>query len=404
MMAYTMCCQIIFWIYAAGIAPNPDDPCSFHATTNIPNTVLGMYGALFGVFFIADLSLPRSQVSGERSFRAFADQLRKTLRFAPILLIIWIAYLPLLFIAYDWDLVWSQSKYLSGYIAEPNLAYALISSISLPLYFSTCAFLAVTYSFGKRDFTLWLFVFATAVFVLTVSAGSRGAGVGLLLFSITRIILIRRIDWIAIVVMLLGSYTIQATLIARGEGAFGISNFFQIMALPLANRFHVVDLLANLFQGALATGDGLLARGSFSEAYKWLSFSPLPSIVDGFASIRESSQIRLHAFCPMSAVSETVRFGPVFWLMLAVQYLAMVRIINSRTVEKCYGAVPVLCLNLIFTLFSVIGFTYPLRNVLRPMTYIAILAIVGIPFFMRGRKQSSLRSRAAVRRRSRSIR
>ena len=153
-----------------------------------------------------------------------------------------------------------------------------------------------------------------------------------------------------------------------------------MLSYPLTEGLQFENLFKNLFQGAVATSDGLLVAGNFSDRYRWLSLSPLPSFVDGFDQIRASDQISLHSFCPMSGVTEVIRFGPLFWAIMIAEYTAMVVTINSRFVISRAGLLPVLCVNLLFTVFTISGFTYPLRNVLRPMVY-ACIALVLFAFF-----------------------
>jgi hypothetical protein len=89
----------------------------------------------------------------------------------------------------------------------------------------------------------------------------------------------------------------------------------------------------------------------------------------------------------MSGAAEAARFGPLFWGILGLQYAVMVKVINSRFALSRAGVLPVISANLLFTLFSVIGFAYPLRNVLRPMTWACIL-LIGIAL-LAGRRRSA---------------
>lgn len=79
------------------------------------------------------------------------------------------------------------------------------------------------------------------------------------------------------------------------------------------------DFLATTF-GSLLMGGILFVHAAeinpdYTEIYKILSLSPLPSFIDGFQNVRSSNEVRLNVFVPLSAISEIFHFGIVYMLV-----------------------------------------------------------------------------------------
>ena len=68
----------------------------------------------------------------------------------------------------------------------------------------------------------------------------------------------------------------------------------------------------------------------------------------------------------MSAITEVARFGWLYWIIVSVSYIIMVRSINSRMLMRALGPLSIISANLVFTIYTITGFTYPLRNVFDP--------------------------------------
>ncbi len=273
----------------------------------------------------------------------------------------------------DPDPLWSSNSYLlmlsldSGY---SDTISRFLASIIVPVYFLCCIMFAVSYSsgrlvplFGNGFSALWLAI-------LQISAASRAAGVGILLFAVYRAASAGPLRPSVLVAAVLGMYVMVA---AHGWPRVGHVWFGKLLPSNCftSSRSIGCQILLRICFRVQYRPDGLVVGGGFSEQYKLLSFSPLPSFFDGFDRIPEASEIRLGPVCPMSAVAELANFGPVYWLAYSVGYISMVAFINSRFVVMRTSPVMVMAANGLFTIFAIVGFTYPLRNVSRMFVYIS---------------------------------
>jgi hypothetical protein len=235
--------------------------------------------------------------------------------------------------------------------------------------------LAVAKSLKTARAMILLYPACTWLFVFNFSANSRVAAIALVSYSATRFALgARRIR--VVTVALLALYVMSAVLTGRGTQFHGLANLPIIATLPLEGEQTIVEILINIFQGVPVTADGLLVPGNHHPQYKLLSISPLPSFLDGFSAIREEMELRLHVFVPMSGVTEIARFGPVYWTVVALIYFLLVRQVNSKKVVLVVGQTGIVGANLLLTMFTIIAFSYPLRNTFRQLIYISIAVMV----------------------------
>lgn len=379
MMGFTFFSTLVFFLYSKGILEDGGNPCPKGSEYLMPFGVINLFMVVFVVFLISDLFSYKGEnqnIYFEEFFKNINSRLGGV-QYASAF--IFIFYCCAHYLTRDPDPLWSSNSYLlmlsldSGY---SDTISRFLASIIVPVYFLCCIMFAVSYSsgrlvplFGNGFSALWLAI-------LQISAASRAAGVGILLFAVYRAASAGPLRPSVLVAAFLGMYVMVAAMAGRGSGMFGLENFFLQLASPLQGQLGVSNIVANLFQGAVSTGDGLVVGGGFSEQYKLLSFSPLPSFIDGFDRIREASEIRLGPVCPMSAVAELANFGSVYWLAYSVGYISMVAFINSRFVVMRTSPVMVMAANGLFTIFSIVGFTYPLRNVSRMFVYISVLLLL----------------------------
>ncbi len=379
MMVFTLFSTLVFFLYAKGILEDGGNPCPKGSEYLMPFGVINLFIAVFLVFFISDVFSHKGEDQKnyiENFFKNINKKLRG-MRYASAFFFIF--YCCAHYLTRDPDPLWSSNSYLlmlsldSGY---SDTISRFLASIIVPVYFLCCIMVAVSYSSGQLVPMIGNGVPALWLAILQISAASRAAGVGFLLFAVYRAASVGPLRPSVLVAATVGMYVIVAALAGRGTGMFGLENFFLQLASPLKGQLGTSNIIANLFQGALSTGDGLVLGGGFSEQYKLLSFSPLPSFIDGFDRIREASEIRLGPVCPMSAVAELANFGPAYWLAYSVGYISMVAFINSRFVVTRTSPVMVMAANGLFTIFSIVGFTYPLRNVSRMFVYISVLLLL----------------------------
>ncbi|SOC81967.1 hypothetical protein SAMN05421890_0356 [Ensifer adhaerens] len=399
MMLYMLFSGIVFYLYSLNILDNQENPCPYGSEYIIPFEVLNVFALLYVIFYISDfLSYSNNNNVNIRYFiDVLSEKISGLLNMISFMLII---YAFLHFLTREDDVFWNSNLYLLMMSPEGGLSdnfSKFLGSIVAPIYFVSCIMFGVAAS-SKRFFaivatggvSIWLGI-------LEVSAASRVAGIGVLLFTIYRSATVGVFKFSVIASTALGLYLITAALAGRAIGAYGLDNFFMQLSSPMEAQVGFSDLLTNLFQGALTTGDGLLLGGNFSETYKVLSLSPLPSFIDGFDKIREASEIRLGAYCPMGAVAELANFGQGYWITYCFVYLLMVVTINSRVVASRVSPLFIVAANGIFSLFSIGGFTYPVRTINRILVYtfiiIVIAAIIG-----KTARNANTRARDTVRR------
>lgn len=379
MLIYTFICLIV--IYSLYLMPRNEDVAGrFWAEQITPGTTCMLFLSLFLIFLLAELSCNRSAKDGYAvdSIRASTARL-----YNPVLMIS--TFLPtfsfLHIISRNYDVLWSNTTYLlisspdGGNPAFP--ASAFIAS-ALPLVsILSFALLGITIRMRFWAPTFLLLLASMWCLVFSIASCSRTASISIAAYAVAAYALDKRRRMpLYFVSVLASAYLLQSALLGRGAGVFGLAYIGEILALPLSMQMDWIELILNIFQGAVITGDSLLIQGQHSWAYKVLSLSPFPSFVDRFDQIRDSAEIRLHQFVPMSGIGEAVRFGPIFWLPLSGAYILMVRYINSPALAAAIGGTPVAAANIVFSMFSVIAFAYPLRNTFRQLIYVVCCLLI----------------------------
>ncbi len=133
----------------------------------------------------------------------------------------------------------------------------------------------------------------------------------------------------------------------------------------------------SLFGGPFTVAEALL-RGDARHppAYKLLSFSPLPSAVDGFASIRDAAQVRILDRAPFSGIAEAYLFGPGYLLLLlAALFVSLV--VLGLFWRRYRGAAAMLVLApAIYALAAI--HLYALRNTFRWLTLATLAAALAL--------------------------
>src|SRR5262249_12338787 len=117
----------------------------------------------------------------------------------------------------------------------------------------------------------------------------------------------------------------------------------------------------------------------FNLKYKILAFSPLPSFVDGYSSIRSDSEQRLHDYVPMSGIGELYHFG---WLYICVLLVGLTMFIRAHTALAAKAPVIFIVCNFLIMFSLYVLFSYPVRNALR-FFWIAVILFVAADFAKR---------------------
>jgi len=226
-------------------------------------------------------------------------------------------------------------------------------------------------SFASKAFTAFYFAFLfgehsrTAAFIPAIAAAFYLA-----------LRLRGRSLWIP-VFGLLALLSLASALKNRGADAHGLSSIPQSIATTIADRpnENVLIVLTNFCEGMFVTAESLQLTDAFTARYTILSFSPFPSVVDTFSSIRVGDEHRLHEYMPMSGMGEVIRFGWPFVVLLVLIVLWAVRL-HCRLATRS-PAIFLICNFLI--MFSVyLLFSYPLRSALRyAWVAVALSLLVG---------------------------
>jgi hypothetical protein len=109
----------------------------------------------------------------------------------------------------------------------------------------------------------------------------------------------------------------------QGLGALG--NDFALLFSKDSNPMAVGQQIA---QGAFVLAESLILTPDLPTIYKVLSFSPLPSFIDGYSALLPI-QVRLSLYVPMSGVAETIHFGPIY-IVTAGMILALAARLNIK--------------------------------------------------------------------------
>lgn len=377
LMLYILMSQFVFWFgLKLGFDQRPG-PEALFSFIYIPDTVVQVY---FITFLIAYASTIGIHAARERDLPiAFSSILRRhrTFILAALLLLYLLALLHLG--AMNKTVLISNNRYLallsSDDLAMNNTITRTISNL-FPIL-SICGVMIASVAFLCGDYKLGYGSLPLCVwyFFLSVANGSRHAAVLLAVPAILAAVLAQRRRAILVGVFgILSFFAIFLALKTRYNRQFGLSALPGIF-LGIADM-RIDDLqvvVANIFQGIFITGDGLSITGEHALTYKLLSFSPLPAFLDHFDQIRELQEIRLHFFVPMSAVTEVVRFGVVYWVVAGISLGLALRLnlLALRAGHRIASTISTAWIALIFIQAN----AYPLRNVYRQLL-LAILFLL----------------------------
>jgi hypothetical protein len=254
----------------------------------------------------------------------------------------------------DFDVLWSNSEYLligsSRAVSDPNSLFAFVFRFSK--FVAVLAFALFAFSIIQRQrFTFWLLLPACIWFMTVALAGhSRNSVV---FATVTAAVL-------ALFFAAMAVANLSNSLSGRSSGTHGVEalgsylSYTSEIGVEDAGRF-----FTNLFEGAYSQGEVFYYAGiQHNEMYKLLSFSPLPSFLDGFDAIL-NTEIRFHYYVPMGATGEVLLFGPGYTAAyFAVVLLAYYAVTKAFLRRQSYVTLGILCL---FILASHVQFAYPTR-------------------------------------------
>jgi hypothetical protein len=218
--------------------------------------------------------------------------------------------------------------------------------------------------------------------VVTISFCSRFAVLQLFLMTILAHILSKRRVSPAAVSLGIATFVTYAVIImlrkslaAERVGPLGIQPFIQIL---LSGNFLFDQMLLftlfNNFGGGFVLAEAMSrAQVAYPLAYKILSFSPFPSILDGFNSVRYAEE-RVMETGPFNNFAELYHFGPMYLIGFLV-FLAGSLYLLTRWWRMYRGGFAfVVVAPMYYALFSM--HYYPLRHSTRWILASTLVAIV----------------------------
>jgi len=302
----------------------------------------------------------------------------------------------------DWSQLWLYEKYLSvgmdvkwvalfgesvsDTILKTGPAFAILSCLTV------CSLIGTKHTVLKfLAGALTVFYFAIAV-----SQHSRSAAFFPLLLAVNFALL--RLKWRTIVIPILVFVAVVAllgALIGRNTDRHGLSTLPETIASPFVNAdplYVISQAIVDSCQGIIVTAESIQIEADFDPWYKILAFSPIPSYIDGYSSIREENEHRLHEYIPMSGVGEAFHFGWFYIGLLLIGYIIGIR---AHTKIAAKNPAIFILVNLLITLSIYVLLAYPLRNSLR-FYWIALALILAVNLTSRGSvkgRRGSLRRR-----------
>jgi len=301
----------------------------------------------------------------------------------PVLLVatacatVWTALFLLAMSTLDLERLWATSHYLD--LTDPDImtrgAAPGLALGALPYAGAAAAAMAAALYATPRPgrWLAGLLLFQGAVTTLwLLAAHSRAAALAPATFAVLTLVWTggRGARWRLSASGLAALVALAGALAGRNAGGHGLASLASLPGQIARTDQWLPRLAGNVTEGIFAVAAGLgewraAAPGavSFPEAYRWLSFSPLPSAVDGFASVLDA-QIRLHAFAPMPGYVELAWFGPA-GLAVFIGLVAGASRMGAMATRASPPAGAAANLLLIACLYLMAA--YPVRTALKPL-------------------------------------
>lgn len=251
---------------------------------------------------------------------------------------------------------------------------------NIPLIGCIAAPLSVVYLHDRR-YLLFATAGITFVYSLTVSLAfaSRFAVVQLVAAAMMfQILSSRKLDRRALGLSVVAVVAYLGVIGLRRAATSGVGDYGLIPLLNALPRGELLFAGIPAFIALTSFGGGFVMARVFAMRdlyypleYKILSFSPVPSLIDGFASIRHFEH-RINVSAPFSSFAEAYHFGPVYFLCLILLLLVSLVLLNHFW-RRFRGALAFFILAPAYYAFIRMHL-YPIRNVLRWLLVSLIVA------------------------------
>ena len=225
------------------------------------------------------------------------------------------------------------------------------------------------------------FIIGAFAYIYQLGNNSRSSGLVLVgwivaIYMFERKSFFRLIKGSAIIILVFVSYI--TAIYGRGQTKQGISQIESNIVSSIAGENTTLDFVAdNLFGGAYIFTVAKDMPGKYPEPYKYLSFSPFPSAIDGFDSYNKF-QNRINLYEPYGSNVEVYHFGPVYWaLYFILLYIGLKQMNLAVRKNKLIGYM--ICLP--GYLFFMANQQYPLRSFFRFFLISMILSYLYVKYY-----------------------
>ena len=320
---------------------------------------------------------------------------RKYIAFASILIL-------LLTLNYLIDMKWSVVLEHAAYLDAANVKKLELSNgFSIIFNNSVIFFFILTTTFyficKKRNFIFEkniLLIILVFLFLVVFARASR-AIIFMVIFygACDTIILKKKWSIFKSVIYVLFCGQLFFTVIGIRGKEFGglmhiVPNFFDISSLTTIDKLFTI--YQNVFFGVMNFDIALNYNPQFSTIHKFLSNSPLLSVMDGFREISEEFVYRINVYTPFGSYAESYHFG-IFFLV----YFCFLQILNIFLVSiKTNSA------NFLFylpaTVFSYLSIIYSTQYSVRTSTkyiFLSYIFLFAASYYLKKYKQNKTPSK-----------
>lgn len=339
-----------------------------------------LYAAIFSLIYISSIGISidrRYDLAGSLK-TLLASNIGGLQWVAPALYFFAVIHL----LSLDKSILWYNNTYLllnSPLAMTDALGAGLLTSLFQIFAASSIFLFSITLFQGRLPTALCLLPLALWGLLFNVACCSRYSAILAFLSGMIAIISLNGIkrSIFAFFWFSLGLFLLVVVLNGRSAAAFGVGAVPDILLGGLNLEFSkVVYAVANIFQGIFVSTDGITINAEHPASYKLLSFSPLPSLLDGFEEIRRSQEIRVARYVPMSAISEVILFGYPY-VILASSVLILLLRKYLRFVQAGRANLSMILAGWIILIFIQAN-AYPLRNVFRQaLLALFVMLVVG---------------------------
>lgn len=310
-----------------------------------------------------------------------------TIKYSYVKIFVYVNFLLMVFLLLNirLDLVMSNTQYLTmvnvkqmGLTNPILIVYQKSISFIGAISFFIMMLISTSKKFDRKLLMFLLFLVGGTCYVYQMGNNSRSVGLilgGYLLgvFLLHKDGRVKYVKIVATLIILVYSYT--SVLVGRGGTYQGVAHIYENVEKTHLDML-VKDgfLFENLFAGAYIHYLGRDESVIYPETYKILSFSILPSNLDGFDKYRKYTGF-VNPFVPFNNILELSNFGIpylVFYLLIlsvALFYINRVVVINS--IIGYILAMP-------SYLFFIANQQYPIRNFFR---YLLVSGLVSAIYY-----------------------